>query len=40
MSRYPKDWKAHRFAVPFGIAFSIKEAAGWRCAKCGIQLTG
>ena len=29
MSRYPKDWKE--------IANSIKEASGWRCAKCGMQ---
>ncbi|MEA5537062.1 HNH endonuclease [Crocosphaera sp. XPORK-15E] len=29
MNRYPKDWKA--------IANSIKEAARWRCAKCGMQ---
>ena len=29
MSRYPKVWKE--------IALSIKEAAGWRCSKCGLQ---
>ncbi|MEA5511823.1 HNH endonuclease [Crocosphaera sp. UHCC 0190] len=28
-SRYPKNWKT--------IAHTIKEAAGWRCAKCGTQ---
>lgn len=27
--RYPNDWKQ--------IAFSIKEAAGWRCQGCGKQ---
>lgn len=27
--RYPSDWKE--------IALSIKEAAGWKCQKCGKQ---
>lgn len=29
MSRYPKNWKA--------IAHQIKEQAGWKCFKCGMQ---
>ena len=28
-SRYPKNWKI--------IAYTIKEAAEWKCSKCGIQ---
>ncbi|MEG3440036.1 HNH endonuclease signature motif containing protein [Pannus brasiliensis CCIBt3594] len=27
--RYPKNWKA--------LATGIKEAAGWKCQKCGLQ---
>lgn len=28
-SRYPENWKQ--------IAMEVKEAAGWKCKKCGIQ---
>ncbi|AFY82429.1 putative restriction endonuclease [Oscillatoria acuminata PCC 6304] len=28
-SRYSQDWQA--------IALAIKEQAGWRCSKCGLQ---
>lgn len=27
--RYPKNWKE--------IAFKVKENAGWKCQKCGLQ---
>ncbi|MCT7981373.1 HNH endonuclease [Laspinema olomoucense] len=29
MSRYPEDWRT--------IALTVKEQAGWRCAKCDLQ---